>query len=297
MLASWFRAAPLNLEVVIGQPYPPSNARKEIVFVRHAQSQANLDGVWNGKSDGPLSAVGEESLEALGERLSTWEFDAVISSSLQRARLTAESFSDQVVIDDAFIEIDLGQWEGMHFSDVQEKHGEELKRALADRTLPMGGTGESIEQSSQRALGAVDRLFGEMSDGQRVAVVTHGGFMQSILRRHMAGDEGRLHAFTSNTGITAITNQFGRPRLVTFNDTGHLGPRSSLVAQHLEAGDKVVALVRHGRTQANVDGLWQGQGDWGLDDVGMRQAEALGEFYGLHRTVFTSPLKRGPVNR
>jgi broad specificity phosphatase PhoE len=180
----------------------------------------------------------------------------------------------------------------MLFTEVQERHGDELKEALENRVLPMGGTGESIEQVAARAISAVDRIFDEMADGERVAVVTHGGFMQSVLHRHLVGAGRRAHAFASNTGITRVIHQFGQPRLASFNDTGHLGPRSPLVEAHLASGDKVVALIRHGQTQANVERRWQGRGDWDLDDVGHRQAEALGSWYGRHRTVYTSPLKR-----
>lgn len=274
------------------QPYPVDDTRREIVFVRHAESQANLDGVWNGRTDGELSAAGEESLEALGKRLSTWEFDAVLSSPLSRARRTAAAFADEVVVEDDLVEIDLGVWEGIPFADVQEKYGDQLQQAIDDKVSPMGDTGESLTQVSRRALTVVDRIFEEMGDGQRVAVVSHGGFLQPILRRHLAGDGRRVHAFTSNTGITRIVRQNGRLRLATFNDTGHLGPRSALVESHLATGDPVLALIRHGRTLANVEGRWQGQGDWDLDDVGLRQADLLGEWYGAHPTVYSSPLKR-----
>ena len=38
-----------------------------------------------------------------------------------------------------------------------------------------------------------------------------------------------------------------------------------------------MVLVRHGRqTRANVERRWQGQSDWGLDDVGRRQVNADG---------------------
>ena len=275
-----------------GQPFPVKDTRKEIVFVRHAESQANRDGIWNGRTDGPLSEAGEESLEALGRRLSSWDFDAVISSPLQRARRTAAAFADEVEVDEDFVEIDFGKWEGLEYTDVQERHGDELRAAIATREIPMGGTGETINEVGKRAIAAVDRLFDRMSDNERVAVVTHGGFMQSVLHRHLAGGGRRVKTFTANTGITRIVQQFGRPRLATFNDTGHLGPRSSVVDGHLARGDKVVSLIRHGQTRANVEGRWQGRGDWDLDDHGHRQAEALGEWYGRHPTVYTSPLKR-----
>lgn len=274
------------------QPYPVDDTRREIVFVRHAESQANNDGVWNGRTDGGLSPAGEESLDALGRRLSTWNFDAVLSSPLSRARATAASFASDVVVENDLTEIDLGRWEGIPFAEVQSRFGEQLQQAIEDKVSPMGETGESLTEVSRRALRVVDRIFDDMSDGQRVAVVTHGGFLQPILRRHMAGEGRRVHAFTANTGITRIVHQFGRPRLASFNDTGHLGPRSAVVEAHLADGDPVLALIRHGRTLANVEGRWQGQGDWDLDDVGLRQADLLGEWYGRFPTVYSSPLKR-----
>ena len=274
------------------QPYPVRDSRKEIVFVRHAESQANLDGVWNGRTDGGLSEDGEASLEGLGRRLASWRFDAVISSPLSRARRTAEAFAGEFTVDEAFVEIDLGDWEGMAFTEVQERHGEELTRAVAEKNIPMGGRGETLDQVASRAAQAVDGLFDRMSEGERVAVITHGGFLQPILNKHMAGDGRRVHAFSSNTSITRIVRQFGRDRLMTFNDTGHLGPRSTLVEDHIAAGDPVLTLIRHGQTLANVEGRWQGQGDWDLDETGLRQADLLGEWYGRHQRVYTSPLKR-----
>jgi probable phosphoglycerate mutase len=274
------------------QPYPPIDQRKEIVFVRHAESQANLDGMWNGRTDGPLSEAGESSLEALGRRLSSWQFDAVISSPLSRARKTAEAFSREVQIEEDFTEVDLGEWEGMLYTEVQAKHGDQLQAAIESRTLRMGRTGESLNEVGQRALSAVDRLFARMGDSERVAVVTHGGFLQAVLHRHLAGDGRRVHAFTANTGITRLVHQFGRIRLASFNDTGHLGPRPPAVDAHMAAGDKVITLIRHGQTKANLERRWQGRGDWDLDETGRRQAVALGEWYGRHPTVYTSPLKR-----
>jgi broad specificity phosphatase PhoE len=51
-------------------------------------------------------------------------------------------------------------------------------------------------------------------------------------------------------------------------------------------------LIRHGQTRANTEGRWQGQGDWGLDETGHRQARALRDWYGAFPTVYTSPLGR-----
>ena len=276
----------------MGIPYRSRSALKEIIFVRHAESQANLDGVWNGRTDGPLSTHGEESLDALGRRLSDWEYDVVVSSPLERARKTARSFSKDIQIDEDFTEIHLGRWEGMKREEIRAKHGDQLDEAVTSRIVPMGGTGESLAEAGRRALTAVDRLAESLGEDRKAVVVTHGGFLQAVLHRHMAGRDHRVHAFTSNTAITRVVWQYGGPRLASFNDTGHFGPRSHLVEANLAAGNPVLALIRHGRTRANVEMRWQGQGDWDLDDLGRRQSEALGDWYGQASTVYSSPLKR-----
>ena len=156
---------------------------------------------------------------------------------------------------------------------------------------------------SRRALGAVDTLFNTLGEDRKAAVVTHGGFLQAVLRRHLLpapepghhsvdGGVRRAHTFTVNTGISRIVHQYGFPRLASFNDVGHLGPRSQVVESHLAKGDPVLALVRHGQTRANVEGRWPGHGDWDLDDVGRAQSEALAGWYGQAGLVYSSPLRR-----
>ena len=53
-------------------------------------------------------------------------------------------------------------------------------------------------------------------------------------------------------------------------------------------------LARHGQTLWNVDKVYRGRSDVGLDEVGTRQAELLGKYlsnYGLE-AIYSSPLKR-----
>jgi len=264
----------------------------QITFIRHAESEANATGVWNGKSDGPLSAQGEVTLDALGKRLRDKEFDVVISSPLERTRRTAAAFAEGVEIDKEFIEIDLGRWEGWKLERVRAEDGELLDRAVHDRNIKMGGTGETLNEAGKRVLNAVDVLAERLGEDGHAAVVTHGGLLQAVLHRHMAGRGRRVHAFTSNTGISRLVWMFGTPRLATYNDVGHLGSEPRLIREHLDQGDPVLAMVRHGRTRANVEQRWQGRGDWRLDDLGNRQAAALADWYGKRSVVYSSPLKR-----
>lgn len=264
----------------------------EILLIRHAQSQANLDGYWNGQLDGPLSAAGEASLDAIGRRLRDRRFDVVISSPLDRARRTAEAFATEFEISDQFVELDLGRWEGKSRAQILEEDGDYLREAVFRRKLPMGETGESLSDLERRALDAVDSVAKGLDEDGRAAVVTHGGFIQEVLQRHLAGHNRRVHAFAGNTSITRLVWTWERPRLAGFNDLAHFGPRPHSVQEHLDEGHTVLALIRHGQTRANIEARWQGQGDWGLDELGHRQARALREWYGEAATVYASPLGR-----
>lgn len=264
----------------------------EITFIRHAETTANADGVWSGRTDFPLTEAAEKSLDLLGARLADHDADIVVSSSLERATRTAAAFSDDVVVDNQFVEIDLGEWEGKFFAEIKAEQGDDLAKAFADHDHPMGRTGESLNAVGERALRAVDGLAERLGEDGKAIVVTHGGFLQAVLGRHLTGHGKRVHAFTANTALSRIVWSFGSPRLAQFNDTGHLGPRSGAVADRIDEGATVLCLIRHGQTRANVERRWQGHGDWGLDEIGSRQATSLGEWYGRHPVVYSSPLTR-----
>lgn len=265
---------------------------KTVTFIRHGESVANESGIWNGLSDGPLSETGQAQIEALGKRLESSRFDNVVSSPLARAIRTARAFADDVAVDEGFVELDLGRWDGWTAAEVQENDGEKLKRAVSDRDFAFGDTGESLNQAGTRVAAAIESLVDSMPEDSSAAVVTHGGLLQTYISRFLPGDGHRIHSFVANTAITKVRFYEDHPRLAVFNDSGHLGPRSAEVIGSLEAGEPVLALIRHGRTRANVEQRWQGQRDWDLDELGYIQAQALADFYGKWGTVYASPLQR-----
>ncbi len=55
-----------------------------------------------------------------------------------------------------------------------------------------------------------------------------------------------------------------------------------------------VLLIRHGQTDWNVDGRWQGTLPVGLNEIGRAQAKALAEYLAQHKigSIYTSDLPR-----
>lgn len=264
----------------------------EIVLVRHAESEANLAAAWQGRGDAGLSATGRDQVKALAERVSGGSFDAVLSSPLSRALDTAAAFDDEPEAHDDLIEVDLGGWEGMSIEEVATRHRTLLRSIYGGSDEPFGEAGERMSEVAARTWAVIDSLGERLGPEQRAVVVTHGGVIDAIIASFLPTVSRRPHRMASNASLTHLVGQPGSWRLSRFNDTAHLDRLPAPVPTYLAAGDPVVALIRHGRTRANVDGRFQGQTCWGLDEVGHQQAGWLQQWYGPLDRVYSSPLDR-----
>ena len=265
----------------------------EVWLVRHARTAANASGIWQGRTEGDIDAVGEGQIAALASRLGGERFDLVLSSPLQRARRTAAVFGDPIIEPD-LVEIDLGKWDGLTGADLIEGHRPHLDAFARGEDVRLGGSGETPGEIGLRIQSIIDRIFDRLQPGEKAVVVTHGGVLDAVTQRAFGRDPlgRRLGGITDNTGITRLVRRFGSNRLASFNDTGHLGPRPGVMTRALARGGAAMVLVRHGQTRANVERRWQGQSDWGLDETGRSQAKALADWYGPPDRVLTSPLGR-----
>lgn len=264
----------------------------QVLLVRHGESEANASEIWQGRQDGPMTPAGVVQAEAVGRRLSGWNWDVVMSSPLQRARGTAATFGNEVAFDDDFTEVDLGVWDGMPFSQVLNDHGQDLLAILTGSDLQYGGTGETPSQVAGRMWGALDRLADSIGDDGRAVVISHGGAIDSVVAQLFSSQGSiRTVGLAANASVTVLNRRDKRWTLQSFNDTHHLDPPNG-VQRRLKDGDSVIAIFRHGQTAANVNGVWQGHTCWGLDDVGHKQAELLANWYGRLDRVYTSPLDR-----
>jgi broad specificity phosphatase PhoE len=263
----------------------------EITFVRHAETVANAAGVLEGQDSSALSESGRVQTVAVATRLNGRPFDLCVASDLLRALETAEALDHDFEPAPDWRELNIGAWEGMTWAEVQVAFADELDRMRAGDDVRFGG-GESLEEFSDRVVGAFRELTGRLEDGQRALVVTHGGVINEVVK-HVAGLPVRTRRFgrSENTSLTVIRRWHGDLALARFNDGTHLEPMGGYARERMEAGDRVVSLVRHGQTDANLESRWQGSRDSGLNDIGRRQADALAAWF-RPEAVFTSPLGR-----
>lgn len=92
-----------------------------VTLARHAESTANVEGVWRGRTETGLSDLGVRQAEALARRRNG--SGPVVASPMIRARMTADALG-AYALDDRLVELDLGDWEGLTPQQVLERYPE-----------------------------------------------------------------------------------------------------------------------------------------------------------------------------
>jgi broad specificity phosphatase PhoE len=263
-----------------------------ITFIRHAESAGNVAGLWQGHTDSALSEMGQAQVERLARRFAGAEFDAVVSSDLQRTVATAAALNGSVVTDPRWREPFLGDWENLATDAVMRQSPGALQALLRGDDIALGG-GERLSEVLVRTRAALDELIATVGKGS-VAVVSHGlallTIVTGLLRTKLPSP---LHLM-GNAAATIVTYDDGRYAVPRYNDDTHLGALAGTPYGH--RGDEThVLLIRHGRTRANVEGRWQGRSDTGLTAEGMAQAEALSKWIPPLDALYSSPLSRAVI--
>jgi broad specificity phosphatase PhoE len=196
-----------------------------ILLIRHAQTDWNVAGRWQGHTDIPLNDTGRTQAEALARRLAGWPIRGVYSSDLQRAAATADALATALglttIYDQKWRERSGGAFEGLTGEEIAAHHPAEwgeLRRGLLN---PPGG--ESQAMLRERVTAAFEHLV-HQHRGEMAAVVSHGGTLHALIAHLLAlpvQEEGRF-SLRGNTGLSIVEVNAHGPRIVLLNDTGHL---------------------------------------------------------------------------
>jgi glucosyl-3-phosphoglycerate phosphatase len=261
---------------------------KRITLIRHAETEANAAGIWQGQGDAGLSEEGTAQARALGARLHDAGFTRVVASDLRRTVHSARVAGLDPMPDSAWREMDIGAWEGLTRDEVYDRFPDEMASLAAGEEVPMGGGGETWLTFGARARAALDGLVADMGEGEHAVVVTHGGVIHAIVSSVLGIRRGRGPWPIDRVGNTSLTDLVavdGRVEVHRYNDAAHLDTPAIVQST-------LVALIRHGESAANVRGEWHGRSDGPLSDEGREQAGALAARMPAPDAVFTSPLAR-----
>ncbi len=200
--------------------------RKEWYFIRHGATAYNESGIVQGSGiDAPLSAKGIRQSMAFHRMYRSLPFDKVITSALQRTRMTVAPFAQQgvpVFRDASINEINWGIYEGQPSSPELKKAYRKITSQWAAGNYEVSADkGESAAQLMERLTGFVERL--KQQDAPRILICSHGRSIRCLMTiLHGVGLHEMEQFNHSNTGLYKVVFENGHTRLQLRNDTRHL---------------------------------------------------------------------------
>jgi probable phosphoglycerate mutase len=201
-----------------------------LLILRHGETVFNAERRFQGHSDSPLSETGRNQVAALGRRMAKLEFDTLISSDLGRTQETASIIvgftGHSVKLDSRIRERNYGVFEGLTVPEIKERHSKVFDQFNEDDPDFIIPEGESHRQHYQRNVEFFEEsLSGKF--GPKVAVVAHGGVLDSIFRyvSSLPLEQPRCY-ITTNASLTIVSygSFYGTTRWVieSWCDAAHL---------------------------------------------------------------------------
>jgi broad specificity phosphatase PhoE len=185
-------------------------------LVRHGQSEGNAQRLFQGSLDLPLDDEGRRQALSTGQWLRRQGIDAVLCSPLARAAETARIVAagcglGEPRLEPLFAEIDTGIFTGLGFAQARERHPE-VFAAFEGQSWEAVPGAERAEALYDRAIEAWKLLRTEASGGRRaIACVSHGGFIQWLLRSTFGCRSWMPLVSTANCGIFELLVEPGCP--------------------------------------------------------------------------------------
>lgn len=158
-----------------------------VVLVRHAATEVNLQNpavLQGARVDPGLSPLGRRQAAALAAALAPLPIKAVYSSSLLRAKETADPIAERhglaVSVVPEIAEVDVGVWEGQSWQQIERRWPTEHRHFLEapERSGYLGG--ENFAQVLERSARAVDALT-QRHLFQTIVIVGHNTVNRVLL--------------------------------------------------------------------------------------------------------------------
>lgn len=181
----------------------------KLFLIRHGQTEWNVKGKIQGSYDSELNDTGITQAYELSKKIieSDYKFSKIYSSQQKRALKTAQILSEATNVEcipmKGLEEINLGEWEGLSWTEVQERYPREFEEWQMNLRYTKSPKGESYQDMTERALTAIHKIINENSND--VAIVTHSAVIMCLQCYITNTPFDKMMKFKAdNTAITEI---------------------------------------------------------------------------------------------
>ena len=264
----------------------------KLILVRHGLSSFNSKGLIQGRTDDSfLTEQGYEQALKAGKVLSKINFNKIYSSPLVRAAETAKTITKSfkkeksILFDNNLLEVDLCEWSGLKIDEIKNRFPEVypiwkndpenliLKRSDNKKFKPI----QDLFDQANNFIEDILKNYLEKNE-VNILVVGHNAILRCLILLLLGKPKQgfrkiRLeNASISILNISRNENSY-KTQIECLNQTSHLN--KSIPSQ---IGDSRIFLIRHGETNWNKEGRFQGQIDIPLNHNGKNQARKTFEY-------------------
>ncbi len=203
-----------------------------VYLVRHCEARGNIDREFHGSFDSDISDNGREQLRRLAERFRDIPLDAIYSSPLKRAHLTAQAVNEHhqlpITLDERLEELHGGLWERNLWAQLPRLFPESSEAWGARPHEFEAPEGETMRQLYDRMREAILDIVAA-NEGKTVAVASHGCAIRNALCWALTGDIVRLAdiPWCDNTAVSELVFENGVLTVKNYNDSSHLDSETS----------------------------------------------------------------------
>jgi 2,3-bisphosphoglycerate-dependent phosphoglycerate mutase len=203
--------------------------KRNLILVRHGQSEWNEKNLFTGWKDPGLTDLGVDEANNAGRLIKETEiiFDEMFTSNLGRAQKTGSIILDvldqinvAIIKNEALNERNYGSLAGLNKDDARKKWGEEqvyIWRRSFDIPPP---DGESLKNTAERVLPYFNQqIMPKIIDGNNILIAAHGNSLRALI---MQLDN------ISQEDIVKLEIPTGAPIHYSFNDDGSIVKKENL---------------------------------------------------------------------
>ena len=198
---------------------------KKIYLVRHAQSEYNEKGIFQGRLDSDLTPLGFVQARLCAQEFINKNIQVIYSSPQRRAYKTALTIADvlgmSVKVDERIKEMSFGVLEGKHFWTMLEQNREMFRNWLKNPVKYPLPTQEDMKEFEARVKDFLEDL--KKCEYENILVVAHGGTLHALICLSIGLDlENNWNIHMDNTAISLLEYEEGVFHLRYLNRTCHL---------------------------------------------------------------------------